>query len=408
MKMNKLGAFTCVLGLAALAGSANAYDLVVDTASGSVTINEPQSYTEGVLVRSAPHNAKTGNYYPVSPVLAVGAAGTLGANDPANGVVVEGGALKLADPANLGAAQPLSIRSLPHSLGVLALGSAFSAVPALTADGAAVLALDGVTGSFGITNQSQLGSGRWFIGAASASTFNPDSLAPGLDNRYRFGGGGNLYNSAGGLTLNVALTDADGTDLAIGSLQANGHAAIEARQPIGCAGDAVINRTTLNLVVDAKPTAIGTWYVNDWGRLIKSWEGDWQQDDGETSFGRIGNSASVILNYGELNLRACQYHASNAERLGALKLDTGRNALVSQSWGGGLHDDLSGGDRARRGARHRQRDVVRRHQGGRRRLSPPDRRRRVADDQQADRPLPGGFSHGPLGHVHGGRRLAPV
>lgn len=335
MKANKLGAFTCVVGIAALAGAANAYDLVVDTASGSVTINEPQSYTEGVLVRGAPHNAKIGNSYPVSPVLAVGAAGTLGANDPANGVTVEGGVLKLADPANLGAAQPLSVFSTGHSLGVLALGSAFSGVPPLTADGAAVLALDGVTGSFGITNQSQLGSGRWFIGAASASTFNPDSLAPGLDNRYRFGGGGNVNNNAGVLQLKVALTDVGGTDLEIGSLQANGHTAVQARYPVECAGDAVINRTTFDIVVNAKPTAIGTWYVNDGGRLVKSWEGDWQQDDGVTTFGRIGNAASVILNCGEFNIRADQYAAS-AERLGAVKLDTGRNVLVSQSWGAGF------------------------------------------------------------------------
>ncbi len=305
--------------------TACAHDLIVDTdargTAATVSITTASDFSDGVLIRGAKH-AGGG-----VPSLTVESAGTLGANSANNVVEVQGGALRLTSPGNIGALQPLTVDSTGHSRAILSLGTGFTTVPSLSSRSSAILALNGGTRDLGIDDQSALGSGRWFIGAnITDATFNPAALAPGLDNRYRFGGGNKM------LTLGVVLADQDGTGLEVGSLHTTSRNSVIRTELIhGFTGPAMINRGELRLH-GASGSALNcpVWYVNKTAGDVGLNIGVNNQntlDDGETTFGRIGNTAQIVLNRGRILLTGRGGHLTEAERFGVLRLEGGDNIV---------------------------------------------------------------------------------
>jgi autotransporter-associated beta strand protein len=292
--------------------------------SGAATINlnASQSYTGGTLVKGA---TAPGN---PSPTVALNASGTLGANAVGNNVVVQGGVLKLAATGSLGASQTLTVNSTDVSLGVLALGSAFGAVPTLSSSSSACLALDGGTRSF-VTDLSTLGNGRWFLGASSASTINPTTLAPCADNIHRLGGGGST------LTISTpALADNGGTRVTIGSMLANGNGTVQSSVANTYAGASLVNRSTFKLYgANGKALNSPAFTVNR-GTLESGESGSATTDDNSTTFGRIGNTATVTLNSSTLKLTG-QNNQASSEQVGGVTLQTGYNTLEAAKNGTG-------------------------------------------------------------------------
>jgi len=157
------------------------------TGTGAATINGANTYSGGTTI-----NAGT---------LFVGNTGTLGQNIVGNDINISGGNLVISNSANLGSSQVINYSS--GGIGV----NFTPAAPISINDLSLIGGVFGInyTGTGGVTSLASLYSGNWSLGSFTGGTFDGASLAAGIGNLYRLGGGG------GTLTiLNNVLTGANG------------------------------------------------------------------------------------------------------------------------------------------------------------------------------------------------------
>ena len=127
--------------------------------------------------------------------------------------VLEGGMLRLNAATQVAPGASADVFASGPSLGMLAVSGNF--LPSLTPDSAGVLAID-TTGYNAVTDLSQLGNGRMYLGTISGGTFSGAALNPCNDNVYR------LLGSVNGSLTVIATNVLTGATAAVQAGAPNG------------------------------------------------------------------------------------------------------------------------------------------------------------------------------------------
>ena len=181
---------TTILGSISDAGNSFRNPLLLHSSHDTLILNAAaagMTYTNGTVADSCGSYSAQSSYNGIKARIDVASGSRAGTG---NLMVLPGGVVRLLGAGTL--AGTATLQSGSSAVSVLGItNSAISSLSVITSDSSGVLALETGSNTFTmISDLSTVGNGRMFLGSVGGGNFTGTALAPGLDNKYRLGGGG--------------------------------------------------------------------------------------------------------------------------------------------------------------------------------------------------------------------------